>query len=227
MLRFLRFLSVVLLLFLGLSERATAEIEMKVRVADQVRRLEVKLLAGGDLFDERNRRVKTLRPNESFVWEVQAETKREEPKKPADKGKKDRQTRRPPARRKADPWLGKTIRFVSRRGQVTVNRLSYHGYLQVTFRSSGALVVNQLKLDDYIRGVVGREMGSLSPLESLKAQAVMARTWAVANRGKHGKDGFDVCNAEHCQVYGGMAAERATTTAAVAATRGVIMTAEG
>ncbi len=228
LLRLLRLAAcLVMLLWLVAEPLPAAEIEMKVCVADHQHRVDIGLLAGGDLYDERNRRVKTLRADEKFVWEVQAVQTQQAPQKTETKGRKDRRAQRPPARRKPDPWLGKTIRFVPRRGQVTVNRQSYHGSLVVLFRSSGATVVNVVKMEDYIRGVVGREMGSQSPLESLKAQAVMARTWAVANRGKHGKDGFDVCSSEHCQVYGGMAAERASTSAAVNATRGIIMTADG
>lgn len=224
----LRLIACLAALLWGVAARLpAAEIEMKVCVADHLSRVDVGLLAGGDLYDERNRRMKTLRANEKFVWEVQTAKALNLPQKPDTRDRKDRRQRRSPSRHKPDPWLGKTIRFVSRRGQVTVNRLSYRGYLVISFKSSGAMVVNVVKMEDYIRGVVGREMGSQSPLESLKAQAVMARTWAVANRGKHGKDGFDVCSSEHCQVYGGMAAERASTSAAVDATRGIIMTADG
>ena len=88
-------------------------------------------------------------------------------------------------------------------------------------------MVNHLGIEDYLRGVVGSEMGSLSPMESLKAQTVIARTYAYSNRGKHGRDGADVCDSTHCQVYRGVKAERDRINKAIAATRGIIMVSDG
>jgi stage II sporulation protein D len=61
------------------------------------------------------------------------------------------------------------------------------------------------------------------PAEALKAQAVISRTYALRNRGRHGRGGYDLCSTPHCQAYGGVSAERKTTDAAVKATRGEVM----
>ena len=61
------------------------------------------------------------------------------------------------------------------------------------------------------------------PLEALKAQAVAARTFAVRNLGRHGADGFDLCDAPHCQAYGGVQAEHPSSTAAVRATNQLVL----
>ena len=66
-------------------------------------------------------------------------------------------------------------------------------------------VINNLAFEDYLRGVVGREMGSGSHIEALKAQAVCARTFAMSrlNSGMHKHNGFDIGCTTSDQVYGG------------------------
>jgi SpoIID/LytB domain protein len=84
-------------------------------------------------------------------------------------------------------------------------------------------LVNILNLEDYTEGVVGAEMPSNSPLEALKAQALIARTHALFIKEvskRHRKEGYDVCDEQHCQVYAGIHMETERTRAAVAATRG-------
>ncbi|MBI4060946.1 MAG: SpoIID/LytB domain-containing protein, partial [Elusimicrobia bacterium] len=86
-------------------------------------------------------------------------------------------------------------------------------------------VVNILDLEDYKHGVVSAEMPQRAPLEALKAQAVVARTHALFIKTvtkRHRKDGYDICDEQHCQVYGGQRAETERTRAVVADTRGRI-----
>ena len=85
--------------------------------------------------------------------------------------------------------------------------------------------INAVSLEDYVAGVVSRESPSSWPLEALKAQAVAARTYAVTTS-KAGA-GFDQYADTRSQVYGGVAAETASTNQAVAATRGQVVTYEG
>lgn len=61
-------------------------------------------------------------------------------------------------------------------------------------------VVDDMPLDEYLKGVVPAEMGLQKPLEALKAQAVAARTFAVVTR-RHSQEGYDVCCTVHCQVF--------------------------
>jgi stage II sporulation protein D len=84
-------------------------------------------------------------------------------------------------------------------------------------------LVNLVNLEDYTQGVVGAEMPSNSPLEALKAQALIARTHALFIKNiskRHKKEGYDVCDEQHCQVYAGLHVENERTRSAVAATRG-------
>ncbi|MCX5794162.1 MAG: SpoIID/LytB domain-containing protein [Elusimicrobia bacterium] len=91
-------------------------------------------------------------------------------------------------------------------------------------------VVNQIDLENYTHGVVSAEMPIRSPLEALKAQAVTARTHALFIKTvtrRHRKDGYDVCDEQHCQVYAGARAESERSRAVVEATRGIIVIYQG
>ncbi len=84
-------------------------------------------------------------------------------------------------------------------------------------------VINVLDLEDYLLSVVPSEVPSLWPKEVLKAQAIAARSYAVANLGKHGKEGYDVKATVDDQVYRGVVAESAETNSAVADTAGLVL----
>src|SRR5919108_4530110 len=83
----------------------------------------------------------------------------------------------------------------------------FHGVIEVRREGSGVTIVNELDLDSYVAGV--REVPGMWPIESLKAQAVAARTYAMweKQRGYWLRYGFDVCGTTSCQVYQGAAAE--------------------
>ncbi len=61
-------------------------------------------------------------------------------------------------------------------------------------------LVEEMPLEDYLKGVVPTEMGLQKPIEALKAQAIAARSYAISTR-RHAAQGFDVCATGHCQVY--------------------------
>jgi stage II sporulation protein D len=98
----------------------------------------------------------------------------------------------------------------------------YRGTLSFTPGALGGVdVVNALSLEDYVRGVVAWESPSSWPLEALKAQAVAARTYAITT---HRSGSFDQYADTRSQMYGGVAAETASTDRAVAQTRGQVVT---
>ena len=101
----------------------------------------------------------------------------------------------------------------------------YYGGFQYHRENGGNLIVyNIVDIEDYVKGVIPYEMSSSWPLEALKAQAVCARTYAMASR-KH--SGFDVCPTDCCQVYRGVGLANATTDLAVDQTAGKYMTHNG
>lgn len=60
--------------------------------------------------------------------------------------------------------------------------------------------IQEMPLDEYLKGVVPTEMGLAKPVEALKAQAIAARSFGVVTR-RHASEGFDVCITPHCQVW--------------------------
>jgi len=109
-------------------------------------------------------------------------------------------------------------------GTVEVNGQAYRGKLEVKMLGDSLKVINQLPLEDYLRGVVPNEMGpGIYPeIEALKAQAVAARTYIAANRGQFSESGFDICDSMSCQVYKGFTTEHPLTNQAVEETAGII-----
>jgi stage II sporulation protein D len=101
----------------------------------------------------------------------------------------------------------------------------YRGRLEFRPTTFGVNTINAVGLEDYVAGVVARESPSSWPLEALKAQAVAARTYAITTS-KAGA-GFDQYADTRSQVYGGVAAESIASNAAVAATRGQVVTYQG
>ena len=106
----------------------------------------------------------------------------------------------------------------------------YRGDLAVVLNDRGRLnLVNELPLEDYLRGVVPSELGpdSYPELEALKAQAVAARSYTLRNLGGFAEEGYDLCGTPKCQVYGGMGAEHPLSDRAVAATAGEVLLWDG
>ena len=107
-------------------------------------------------------------------------------------------------------------------GFIQVNHTPYRGYIAILKRT-GLTVVNYVLVEDYLYGVVPKEMPPSWNVEALRAQSVAARTFALKNRKRHSAEGFDLCSTSHCQVYEGMPAETRMTTEAVDSTRGEVL----
>jgi SpoIID/LytB domain len=113
---------------------------------------------------------------------------------------------------------------------VRYNDRPYRGRIEVFANTRGSLtVVNELGLEDYVRGVVANELspGGYPAIEALKAQAVAARTYAFKNRGQFMAQGFDLLPTTRSQVYRGLTSENPLSTRAVDETRGLIATYAG
>lgn len=107
-------------------------------------------------------------------------------------------------------------------GFVKINDAPYRGSVTL-LKKNGITVINNVLVEDYLYGVIPKEMPPTWSAEALQAQSVAARTFALKNRKRHSTDGFDLCNTSHCQVYEGMAVETRTTTDAVNHTRGEVL----
>ena len=113
---------------------------------------------------------------------------------------------------------------------VRFNNRPYRGRIEVFTNTRGNLtVVNELGLEDYVKGVVANELspGGYPAIEALKAQAIAARTYALKNRGQFMSQGFDILPTTRSQVYRGLTSENPLSSRAVDETRGVIATYNG
>jgi peptidoglycan hydrolase-like amidase len=88
-------------------------------------------------------------------------------------------------------------------------------------RAGGGYSVSTLPMEDYVARVLAGEAARESRPAALEALAIAIRTFALANRGRHHADGFDVCDQTHCQVL--RAASSATETAAQATAGRVLL----
>ena len=124
-------------------------------------------------------------------------------------GPRDRGSHPAAGRRRQRPADAARGRRLSRRAPVS------------TSSSGGVQTINEVDLEDYIRGVIPAEMPSTWPMQALEAQAVAARTYAIAVGAA--SPTFDVYPDTRSQVYGGVAAETPSGDAAEAATTGEVV----
>ena len=75
--------------------------------------------------------------------------------------------------------------------------------LKIIAQRNKMQLVNNLDLDNYVAGVVEAEVGRKPPKEYFKLQAIICRTYALANTEKHIVDGYNLCDEVHCQAYHG------------------------
>jgi len=88
-------------------------------------------------------------------------------------------------------------------------------------------VINIIGIEEYLYGVLKKEISPRWPAGVLKAQAVAARTFAIFNMNKYIDKGYNICASTNSQAYGGVNHEDPLTNKAVDETRGVIMTYKG
>lgn len=109
-------------------------------------------------------------------------------------------------------------------GELALDGRRYRGSLELRHKGGGLIAVNIVPVDGYLRSVVPEEMPVDWPAEAIKAQSVTARSFALASRGRHAGEGYDLCTTTHCQLYTGTTAEKSASNAAIKATRGEVLT---
>ena len=134
----------------------------------------------------------------------------------------------------ASGWIGPVSLTASDGAPVTLGGAAlnsvrdgrYRGRLRVLDDAGGLAVVNFVSLENYLRGVVASEMPASWKPEALAAQAIAARTYAVATR-KPATNSFDLYPDERSQVYRGLASEGTAASAAADATAGQVVLYQG
>ena len=125
---------------------------------------------------------------------------------------------------------GSRVRIEPTGTPLEIETRAYRGALEIFGNVRNRLtIVNELPLEEYLRGVVPNELNptAFGEIEALKAQAVAARTYIQRNLGQYKHEGYDVCATDTCQVYFGALTEDPLATQAIVDTRGVVATYEG
>ncbi len=107
------------------------------------------------------------------------------------------------------------------------NERIYRGGFLIINKNGKLSLINRLTLEDYLRGVVPKEIPAGWPMAALKAQAIAARTYTLANLERHREDEAQLCATTHCQVYQGVTGEHPNTDRAVWETNRMVISYQG
>jgi stage II sporulation protein D len=124
----------------------------------------------------------------------------------------------------------RSLLVVPERDPIMILGKPYRGGLRASINLRGLInVINELELEDYVRGVVPVELepDRHGELEAQKAQALAARTYVLYRLGELAHEGYDTLPTPECQVYGGMAVEHPLSSRAVDETAGLVITWRG
>ena len=106
-----------------------------------------------------------------------------------------------------------------------VNGVPYPGSLRLQRNAYGTYtLVNNVQIEDYLRGVVPHEIGPQAPKSAVEAQTILARTYALRNLRRFKIDDYEMCATTQCQVYFGWKDPVPTADRAIANTRGLVLT---
>ncbi|MCL2682198.1 MAG: SpoIID/LytB domain-containing protein [Bacteroidales bacterium] len=88
--------------------------------------------------------------------------------------------------------------------QAGIRSRMYDDQLDISVENNALRIINIVELENYVAGVIQSEVfGSSNDLDFFKIQAIISRTYAMANLRKHRRDGYNLCDGVHCQAYYG------------------------
>ncbi|HEY6012256.1 MAG TPA: SpoIID/LytB domain-containing protein, partial [Nitrospirota bacterium] len=120
------------------------------------------------------------------------------------------------------------VRVTPRNGLTEVNGRRYRGLVELRKNKKGLiLVVNELDVEDYLKGVIAAEIPPAWEPEALKAQAVAARTYALYQKRTAGRRSYHILATVNSQVYQGNSVERSKAVRAVQDTEGEVLLYQG
>jgi len=108
-------------------------------------------------------------------------------------------------------------------GYLSIAGKQYRGKMRIAACDRKLLLINVIELDEYLRGVVPAEVPASWPIESIKAQAVAARTYAVSRMMDRAGEPWDVVATTADQVYKSIGSEKESTDLAIAETAGQVL----
>jgi stage II sporulation protein D (peptidoglycan lytic transglycosylase) len=112
-------------------------------------------------------------------------------------------------------------------GEIRVNDQTFGGVLHIALLRDKLRLINELDVEEYLKGVVPIEISPEWNPEALKVQAIIARTYVLHQKGANLGREYDVLATTADQVYGGRAVEKPAANRAVLETRGLVLTYDG
>lgn len=122
-----------------------------------------------------------------------------------------------------DSFQTNGVMLISSDQPISVNGMRYRGSISFRINNSKLDVINNVEMEDYLKGVVPKELSASYPLEALKAQAIVSRSFAMANINKYKKLGYNLNDTTSSQVYRGLDAEEKRSNEAVDSTKGLMV----
>jgi len=99
----------------------------------------------------------------------------------------------------------------------------YNDHIQIKVHTGSLQLVNIVNIENYVGGVVEAESVKGRPLEFYNVQSIISRTYALANFRRHEDEGYQLCDAVHCQVYHGLSKYEPLIPIAVENTKGIVI----
>jgi stage II sporulation protein D len=122
----------------------------------------------------------------------------------------------------------KGIKIVSEDGGlIQIENWKYRGEIEIIADQKLLNVINVIEIEKYLYGVLKKEISPEWPEEVLRAQAIAARTFALANMNKFIEEGYNICATTNSQAYGGVNHEHPATNKAVNDTSGIVLIYQG
>lgn len=121
---------------------------------------------------------------------------------------------------------GEIIKVIptGKRSRIYLGFRRYQGELEIIKnKNSGLDVVNIIDLEEYLKGVLYHEVSHHWPLEALKTQAIISRTYALYRKTENSSQYYDLKADTSSQMYGGATSEKDATSHAVKLTRGKVL----
>ncbi|VAV85433.1 Stage II sporulation protein D (SpoIID) [hydrothermal vent metagenome] len=115
------------------------------------------------------------------------------------------------------------LRFHPKWRFIYIDKRPYRGVVEIREDKGALIVINELRLEDYIAGIINNEISSKWPLEAIKAQSVIARTYAIYQMEERKDNLFHMTGTHMDQVYTGAAVEDRASFRAVKKTIGEVL----
>lgn len=117
--------------------------------------------------------------------------------------------------------------IISSPGVIQINGKGYRGTIEVVAAARGLLVIDEIQLEDYLVGLINCEISSQWPIEAVKAQVVIARSFALYQKASRKNMAYHLESTVYDQVYDGCDIEDTRAARAVEETAGEVLTFEG